>query len=124
MTATTRIPDITPLSPPLGLIPPFPKQIEPIAGTAKLSLARAAVIGLAKAAKSADAATGTGTLDVTRYGRVLKARRLVGVRGAGAAFDGLYYVTSVTHNIRRGEYKQDFTLARNGLISTLPRVPA
>lgn len=118
------IPDITPLSPPLGLIPPIPKQIEPISGTAKMSLVRAAAIGLAKAAKTADAVTGNGTLDVTRYGRVLKARRLVGVRGVGTAFDGLYYVTSVTHNIRRGEYKQDFTLARNGLISTLPRVPA
>ena len=39
------------------------------------------------------------------------------------AFDGLYYVSSVTHNIRRGEYKQSFTLARNGLVSTLPQVP-
>lgn len=82
------------------------------------------LIGLAKAAKTADAVTGTGTLDVTRYGRVLKARQLVGVRGAGMAFDGLYYVKSVTHNIKRGEYKQSFTLARNGLISTLPVVPA
>ena len=58
-----------------------------------------------------------------RYGRVLKARRLVGVRGAGTAFDGLYYVKSVTHSIKRGEYKQSFTLVRNGLISTLPAVP-
>ena len=41
-----------------------------------------------------------------RYGRVLQARRLVGVRGAGMAFDGLYYVQSVTHTIKRGEYKQ------------------
>jgi hypothetical protein len=40
------------------------------------------------------------------------------------AFDGLYYVKSVTHNIKRGEYKQSFELGRNGLISTLPKVPA
>ena len=46
------------------------------------------------------------------------------MRGAGSAYDGLYYVKSVTHNIKRGEYKQSFTLTRNGLISTLPRVPA
>ena len=52
-----------------------------------------------------------------RYGRVLKARQLVGVRGAGMAFDGLYYVKSVTHTIKRGEYKQSFTLTRNGLVS-------
>jgi len=118
------VPDITPLNPPLGLIPPIPKGIEPIRESAKLSPIQAVLIGLAKAAKTADAVTGTGTLDVTRYGRVLKARQLVGVRGAGMAFDGLYYVKSVTHNIKRGEYKQSFTLARNGLISTLPVVPA
>ena len=44
---------------------------------------QAIVRGLAEAARSADAVTGTGTLDVVRYGRVLKARQLVGVRGAG-----------------------------------------
>jgi hypothetical protein len=30
----------------------------------------------------------------------------------------------VTHNIKRGEYKQSFTLSRNGLISTFSEVPA
>jgi hypothetical protein len=79
---------------------------------------------MAAASRSADAVTGTGTLDVLRYGRPLRARALVGVRGAGMAFDGLYYVRSVTHDIKRGEYKQSFTLGRNGLISTVPRVPA
>ena len=57
------------------------------AGTARLSPISAALCGLTKASKSSDAVTGSGSLDVTRYGRVLKARRLVGVRGAGAAFD-------------------------------------
>jgi hypothetical protein len=118
------IPPVTPLNPPLGLIPPIPKRIEPIVGTAKRTPLQAAVIGLAKAAKSADAVTATGTLDVLRYGRPLSARGLVGVRGVGIAFDGLYFVKSVTHQIRRGEYKQNFTLTRNGLISTLAEVPA
>lgn len=118
------IPDITPLNPPLGLVPPLPKRIEPINNTSKYSPVQAAIIGLTKAARSSDAVTATGTLDVTRYGRILRARRLVGLRGAGKAFDGLYYVQSVTHSIRRGEYKQNFTLKRNGLISTLSTVPA
>jgi hypothetical protein len=118
------IPDITPLSPPLGLVPPLPKKVYIIDGTAKLGPIRSALIGLAKAAKSADAVSVTGSLDVARYGRVLKARGLVGVRGAGPAFDGLYYVKKVTHTLSRGEYKQEFTLARNGLISTLSQVPA
>ena len=46
------------------------------------------------------------------------------MRGVGTAYDGLHYVTSVTHNIKRGEYKIGFTLARNGLISTLRTLPA
>jgi hypothetical protein len=67
--------------------------------------------------------TAQGEVDVLRYGTVLRARRLVGVRGAGMAFDGLYFVQTVQHQIRRGSYTQRFTLVRNGLISTLPRVP-
>jgi hypothetical protein len=79
---------------------------------------------MAEASKSADTVTATGSLDVIRYGRLLKARQLVGVRGAGTAFDGLYYVTQVKHSIRPGEYKQSFALSRNGLISTVREVPA
>jgi hypothetical protein len=124
------IPDITPLNPPLGLKPPIPLHVKPITaekderGVAKYSPLQAAAIGLAKAAKSSDVIGGSGSLDVLRYGRVLKARQLVGVRGAGLAYDGLYYVKSVTHNIKHGEYKQSFTLSRNALISTLQKVPA
>ncbi|MBD0325674.1 MAG: hypothetical protein ICV68_04550, partial [Pyrinomonadaceae bacterium] len=118
------IPAINPLNPPLGLLPPIPNNIELLTGTAKLSPVQAALRGMARAAQTADAVTASGTLDVLRYGRLLKARQLVGVRGAGMAFDGLYYVKSVTHNIKRGEYKQSFELGRNGLISTLPKVPA
>jgi hypothetical protein len=117
------VPDITPLNPPLGVIPPIPKELEPIPGVAKLSPLRAALIGLARAARSSDAVTVSGSLDVLRYGRPLKARRLVGLRGVGPAFDGLYYVKSVTHTIKRGEYKQSFSLTRNGLLSTVPQVP-
>jgi hypothetical protein len=45
------------------------------------------------------------------------------VRGAGLAFDGLYYVDTVKHNLKLGEYKQSFTLKRNALVSNLPVVP-
>jgi hypothetical protein len=47
---------------------------------------------------------------------------MVGVRGAGLAYDGLYYVNSVTHNLKRGEYKESFQLSRDGLISNTPKV--
>lgn len=118
------VPSITPLSPPLGAVPPIPKKLEWITETAKYSPIQAAAIGLAKAAKTAEVVTARGSLNVLRYGDVLKARELVGVRGAGDAFNGLYYVRSVRHNIRRGEYTQDFELSRNGLISTFDTVPA
>jgi len=118
------IPDISPLNPPLGLIPPIPPKLEPLRETARMNPLEAVMYGLGEASRTADCVTATGSLDVLRYGRILKSRGLVGVRGAGLAFDGLYYVSSVTHKIKRGEYKQDFELKRNGLISTIPRVPA
>jgi hypothetical protein len=118
------IPNITPLNPPLGIVPAIPKKIEEIDMTAKYGPVRAALIGLAKAAQTAEVVSASGNLDVLRYGRPLRSRELVGVRGVGTAFDGLYYVKGVTHNIKRGEYKQSFNLTRNGLISTVPKVPA
>lgn len=122
------IPDITPLNPPLGAKPPLPLHVKFITnepdqnGTAKYSPIQAALIGVAKAAKSSDVISGTGSLDVLRYGGVLQPRKLVGVRGAGIAYDGLYYVRSVTHNIKQGEYKQSFALSRNALIPTTQSV--
>jgi hypothetical protein len=117
------IPPVTPLNPPLGVFVPPPQKIEFMQDNAKLGPAQAILRGMARAASSADVVSGSGSLDVMRYGRVLKARQLVGVRGAGAAFDGLHYVDSVTHNIARGQYKQSFTLKRNALISNTPVVP-
>lgn len=117
------IPDITPLNPPLGAIPPLPPKLHFMHDTAHLGAAEALMKGLAYAGRNSDSVFGQGSLDVLRYGRVLKSRRLVGVRGAGLPFDGLYYVTRVTHEIQRGSYKQSFSLARNGLISTVPKVP-
>ena len=117
------IPDVTPLNPPLGLVPPLPPKVEFLNDTAHLGAGEALMRGLAFASQHSDSVFGSGQLDVVRYGRLLKPRRLVGVRGAGLPFDGLYYVTRVSHDIQRGSYKQSFSLARNGLISTLPRVP-
>jgi hypothetical protein len=116
--------DITPLNPPLGALAPIPKGIQISKGAAKWSAMKAALIAMAKASKSAEAVTARGSLNVLRYGQVLKARKLVGLRGVGTAFDGLYYVKSVTHQLKRGEYKQDFELTRNGLVSTLRSLPA
>ncbi|SRR6266404_633080 len=118
------IPKLNPLQPPLGLIPAPVTNITMLKDTAKLSPMAALGKGLAAASRSADAVSGNGSLDVVRYGRLLKARQLVGARGVGMAFDGLYFVKSVTTNIKQGELKQSFELTRNGLVSITPRVPA
>jgi len=117
------IPDISPLNPPLGVVPPLPPKLQQLDDTAQMSPLGALMTGLAFAAQHSDSVFGNGSLNVARYGRLLKSRQLVGVRGAGLPFDGLYFVKSVTHDIKRGEYKQSFQLARNGLLSTLPTVP-
>ncbi|HVZ31730.1 MAG TPA: hypothetical protein VG963_04850 [Polyangiaceae bacterium] len=67
--------------------------------------------------------TARGELNVLRYGKPLVCPGLVALRGAGYAHDGLYYVDSVTHHLSTESFTQSFTLAREGLGSTLPVVP-
>jgi hypothetical protein len=110
------IPDVTPLSPPLGSKDPIPLKVTPLVGLSGYTPVEAAVIALAKAADSANIISGHGTLDVLRYGFILPARTVVQVQGAGITYDGQYFVSSVTHTIKPGSYKQSFTLQRNRLI--------
>jgi hypothetical protein len=116
------VPNVSLLRPPLGARVTAPSKMEFAKDLVKFSPLEAAARALAQTAASSDAVSGSGSLDVLRYGRVLKARQVVGVRGAGIAYDGLYYVNSVTHNIKRGEYKQNFNLSRDGLVSPTPMV--
>jgi hypothetical protein len=115
------------LRPPLALYPDLLKNI----GNAKTKKYRARggvnaiqAYGEAQATtdSSTDAVAATGELDGISYGDVLRARKLVGLRGVGFLHDGYYYVKSVTHRISKGEYKQSFTLTREGLGSTTPVV--
>jgi hypothetical protein len=69
-----------------------------------------------------DAVQGSGQVDSLRYGAVLRARGLVGVRGVGTHYDGLYYVRSVTHSITPTDYSQQFSLSREGVLPTVPAV--
>jgi len=128
---TTKLPipvliptDLSMLNPPLGTVPLVAKTWKPIEDASKLTVTKALLRGLAAASRSNDGVQAEGQLDVARYGRVLKARQLVGVRGAGTAFDGLYFVKKVSHSIQRGQYKQSFTLTRNALVSHVAKVPA
>ncbi|MBE9180044.1 hypothetical protein IQ268_15850 [Oculatella sp. LEGE 06141] len=64
----------------------------------------------------------TGELDALHYGDILEARSIVGIQGAGFSYGGHFHVQSVTHSIRKGEYKQRFSLAREGIGSLTPVV--
>jgi late control gene D protein (GPD) len=70
---------------------------------------------------SASSLEATGEVDAARYGRALRSRRLIEVRGAGTTYDGTYYVKEVVHRIQRfptAQYKMSFTLTRDGLGAT------
>lgn len=58
--------------------------------------------------------TATGELNAIRYNGILNSRGLVGLRGVGDTYDGLYYVKNVSHRISKGHYGQSFTMTREG----------
>ena len=110
------------LTPPLSMRPSVSLRKSLPRNTANLSFAQAALRGLSSSGESADAVTGNGEVDALRYGQVLRARRLVSVRGVGQSYDGNYYVSEVTHNVKRGEYKQSFSIKRDGHGALTPLV--
>jgi phage protein D len=66
--------------------------------------------------------TGNGEVDTVRYGHIIRAGSIIGVRGAGDLYNGDYYVSKVTHSIQIGKYTQSFTLQREGLGATSDRL--
>jgi hypothetical protein len=116
------LPNIDIFKPPLGARLTPPAKIVFSDELANLSTEEAIKRSFGLLREGADAVSGNGSLNVSRYGSILRARMLVGVRGAGLTYDGMYYVESVTHDIKRGEYKQSFSLSRDGVISQTPVV--
>jgi hypothetical protein len=85
--------------------------------------AQAATTAAATVTNAPEPVKGEGELDTLRYGGVLRARRPVGVRGAGHSYDGDYYVRRVKHVITSGvSYSQQFTISREGTGELLPVV--
>jgi hypothetical protein len=83
---------------------------------------QAAATAVAAATNPPEPVRGEGELDTVRYGHVLRARKLVGVRGVGESYGGDYYVRRVKHTITRESYGQQFTLSREGTGALLPVV--
>lgn len=91
--------------------------------TAGLEVAEAIMRAQATTDASTDnVVTASGELDALEYGDILRARGLVGLRGVGYSYGGNYYVKSVSHEISKGQYKQRFTLTREGTGSLTPLV--
>ncbi|CAB3803387.1 hypothetical protein LMG28688_05776 [Paraburkholderia caffeinitolerans] len=116
------VPNIDLLKAPLAAHAPTPLRSVQLKPVANESPAGAALAGLASQFQTVDAISANGSLDVLRFGHVFKARQLAAVRGAGNYYDGKYYVKSVSHSIKRGEYKQSFTLSRGGTGSSVSSV--
>lgn len=117
------IPSLPPLRiPPLALSPTPTRRTVLLREVANQSPGQAATSAVATATRSPDSVTGTGELETVRYGGILRARKLVGVRGAGFSYNGNYYVKRVSHRIERGTYTQSFTLSREGTGALLPVV--
>jgi len=108
--------------PPLASRPAPAERTVQLRNTANENPARAATTAVATVSRAPEAVTGDGELDAARYGSVLRARRLVGVRGVGTTYDGFYFVRRVTHTIKHGEYSQRFNLSRDGTGALLPVV--
>lgn len=96
-----------------------------LSGADGLTSAQATALAQGVVNQSAtDVVRARGELDALAYGDFLRAADRVGVRGAGNTFDGLYAVDSVTHVLRLGEYRQQFSLSREGTGSRQPLVRA
>jgi phage protein D len=64
---------------------------------------------------AAEFITVSGEIDSRCYGAILRAKRLVTIKGLGASHSGLYYVTRVRHLFTTEGYTQSFEAHRNGL---------
>lgn len=116
------VPNVDLLKPSLAQNQATPLKVTQLLNLSGETTIKAALIALGKLMVTSEAITGNGELDVLRYGYILKIRQRAAVRGAGAYYDGEYYVKSVTHTIKRGQYKQSFSLARGGVGSTISTV--
>ena len=117
------IPALPPLKvPPLALVPTAARRTRLTRDTAQAGPVQAALSVLSSVTNAPDAVTAEGQVDSVRYSRALRARRLVGVRGAGLTHDGLWYVRRVTHRIEESGYTQRFGLSREGTGTSVPAV--
>lgn len=114
--------------PPLSSSPTEARRTVILRNAANQNPGQAAVNAVSTVTNTPEPVTAEGELETVRYGHVLRARKLVGVRGIGLSYDGNYYVRRVTHVIERkspggmGNYTQRFTISKEGTGSVVPVV--
>jgi phage protein D len=62
--------------------------------------------------------TGDGEIAGNQYGYVLKPRGTVTIKGIGETYNGVYYVSHVTHSFTSSGYSQFFRVKRNAIMPT------
>ena len=113
------VPNLSLLRPPLGARPPLPLQLEFAGGMASSARRRRQPRARHHLRARPTPITGTGTLDVLRYGSAALAH--AGRRARRRPRLRRPLLRQQRHpRIKRGEYKQSFTLSRDGLVSTSP----
>lgn len=108
--------------PPLARNPTPARRKTLMREAANQSPSQAAATAVAAVTNPSESVRGEGELDTVRYGHVLRARKLVGVRGVGESYGGDYYVRRVKHTITRESFGQQFSLSREGTGALLPVV--
>jgi len=110
--------------PPLAASGVSARRTVQLRGSANQGPIQAALAAASTVTGAPEPVTGEGELDTIRYGSVLRARQLVGVRGVGQSYGGFYYVRRVVHVVDRGQnaYTQSFKLSREGTGAILPAV--
>jgi hypothetical protein len=119
---TTRlpVPAYAPFSTdlPMGLEPTLLRILPPpieYFDDSGLNPAEVQARALARATETSRAVHASGQVDAIKLTRPLMAGLPVLIRGAGREYSGLYYITSVTHQISRDDYTQSFTAYRNAV---------
>jgi len=111
--------------PPLSSSPAQARRTVLLRNSANQNPAQAAANAVSTVTNAPEPVNADGELETVRYGNVLRARKLVGVRGIGLSYDGNYYVQKVTHSIELGNkpnYTQKFKISKEGTGLLVPVV--
>ncbi len=101
-------------TPPTGI----PQGLVYVSRTAATDLPEMAALCQGLVDEGAWFVTAEGEIAGNQYGHILRPRGTVTIKGVGATYSGVYYVTHVTHTWTPSGYTQFFRAKRNALMPT------